>query len=426
MNGIRKKTLALLKWSERYTKTDMSYLARGGSWLLSGHIASTLAGLVLTIAFANLLPKEVYGNYKFIVAVTGVVGALTLTGLSSAITQATAKGYVGMLKQAFRVQNKWAFIPFVVLLAISSYYFFRGNTEFGISFSIAALTMPLLASFSLYDPYLYGKHRFRESSIYNAIRNIIPPVSIVTLLVLFDPRIPLLMTVYFLSLLLPAIAFFFRVYREITNERETKDDTPIRYGKHLSAMNILSTVGAQADKLLVFYILGPIQLAIYAFATGIPSQIQALNKLLNPLLLPKLSTRSIKELQASMHHKALLSFSFGSVLLIAYAVSAPFLFQFLFPQYMESVHYSQVYALSFLFIPLSLYGQALISQCATRELYTINTTIPVLRVILLALLLPAYGIWGAVWAHLGSRTINRFVHAVLFYRIKPTPNLEPL
>ena len=53
---IRNKAYNVLRWSEKYTKTDMLYLAKGGSWFTVGQVVSSSSVLLLAIAFANLLP----------------------------------------------------------------------------------------------------------------------------------------------------------------------------------------------------------------------------------------------------------------------------------------------------------------------------------------------------------------------------------
>ena len=58
-------TRVLLK-AERYTKTDMLYFAKNGSWLIFAQISIALLALTLSVIFANFIPKDVYGTYRFL------------------------------------------------------------------------------------------------------------------------------------------------------------------------------------------------------------------------------------------------------------------------------------------------------------------------------------------------------------------------
>jgi len=60
---IKSKIYQYLRWSERYTKTGMVYVAEGGFWLILGQIVSVFSTLLLPIIFANLLPKESFKQY---------------------------------------------------------------------------------------------------------------------------------------------------------------------------------------------------------------------------------------------------------------------------------------------------------------------------------------------------------------------------
>ena len=81
-----------LLWSEKYIKTDMVYLARSGFWLLFGQGTTLLSVLALSIVFANFLPKETYGTYKYILSLTGIFSIFTLPGMTTALIRATARG----------------------------------------------------------------------------------------------------------------------------------------------------------------------------------------------------------------------------------------------------------------------------------------------------------------------------------------------
>ena len=45
--NFKDKTYNLLRWSEKYTKTDMVYLAQGSFWLSLGYGANIVKGLAI-------------------------------------------------------------------------------------------------------------------------------------------------------------------------------------------------------------------------------------------------------------------------------------------------------------------------------------------------------------------------------------------
>ncbi|HEY4510903.1 MAG TPA: oligosaccharide flippase family protein, partial [Candidatus Paceibacterota bacterium] len=97
-----------LRGTEKYAKTDMLYLAKGGFWITLGQGISTIAGLALAVGFANLISKEVYGTYSFILSLAGVISVLTLTGTRTAMTQAVARGFEGTLRASFWMSIRWS------------------------------------------------------------------------------------------------------------------------------------------------------------------------------------------------------------------------------------------------------------------------------------------------------------------------------
>ncbi len=113
MNNLRVKTYKILRKSEKFFKIDMVYLAKGGFWITSGQSINTILSLVLIVAFANLLPKETYGTYKYILSLAGVLNIFTLTGMNSAVARAVAVGSEGALKASVKYQLKWNLLMLV-------------------------------------------------------------------------------------------------------------------------------------------------------------------------------------------------------------------------------------------------------------------------------------------------------------------------
>src|SRR3989338_5672754 len=96
------KIIQILRWSEKYTKTDMVYLASGHFWFAIGHGAAIGSGFLLTLGFANLLSPTEYGVYKYILAGAGLISTFTLGGIVQAIQRALARGYTNVIRPLVR------------------------------------------------------------------------------------------------------------------------------------------------------------------------------------------------------------------------------------------------------------------------------------------------------------------------------------
>jgi O-antigen/teichoic acid export membrane protein len=415
MEQIKEFIYRTLKRSERYTKTDMIYLARGGFWLNAGQVVSALAGLVLAVAFANLVPKEIFGTYKFVLAIAGIVGAFSLSGMGNAIVRSIVHGHEGSLVQGTKTHLKWGFVVVGLSLAGSLYYFLNENILLASSLVIVAIFTPLTLATALYDSFLAGRKDFKASALYSAARAVAHALFILGAILITD-NILIIVLVYFLS----QSAVLFLLYRHVLVRHKPNSKTDpgtISHAKHLSLMNVMGALSAHIDKVLVFHFVGAVSLAVYAFASTPVLQLQGLAKILRTLALPKLSKRGIAELKSAMPHKLVVTSMASIGLAAVYIILAPLIYSLLFPQYIESVLFSQVLAVTLIFSPAVLIGETLIAHRKTKELYVVRTVIPIVKIALLFLLLPPYGIWGAVLAILISKTLNAIMLLVMFRRI---------
>src|ERR1700683_4653793 len=88
----------VLRWSEKYTKTDMVYLARGGFLSLFGQGMGLVASLGLAIAVSHFVSKESYGIYKYAISVVTILSLFSLNNIGSAVFQSAAQGFDGALR----------------------------------------------------------------------------------------------------------------------------------------------------------------------------------------------------------------------------------------------------------------------------------------------------------------------------------------
>lgn len=423
MQRLRQKAFETLRKSERFFRTDMVYVARGGFWLGFGQVAAALISFGSSLVFANYISKDLYGNYRFILTAAGILAAFSLTGMGSVITQGVAKDAEGILKDAVKVTLRWGTIIALASIFISAYYFAHGNITLGIAALIIGVNLPISNAFTLYGNYLSGKKDFKRIALYSVISQAL--VTATMLITAITTRNVLLMVaVYFFTNTLVTY-FSYKHIMSIFHLNNIKDHTLIPYSKHLSAMNLFGTIANQLDKVLIFHYLGAVNLAIYSFSQAIPDQIKGSFKNLFGIALPKYASLSETDMRESIKKKFVQLTLITIALITAYILSAPYIFEYLFPKYIEAVSYSQIYILGLLTIPgISLCAIYFQLKKATRTMYKLNIIGNVSTLLITIPLIYKYGLLGAVIANGLSWTIMLTANFYYFVRDRKKREIE--
>jgi O-antigen/teichoic acid export membrane protein len=195
----------------------------------------------------------------------------------------------------------------------------------------------------------------------------------------------------------------------------SRDPEAIPYGKHLSFMYAFSLIVRQADSILVFNVLGAAALAVYTIATAIPERLSGFFRFLFIAALPQFSNRTKKSIRDSILPKALKVTIAGLVLTLIYVIAAPYLFAVFFPRYMESLAYSQLYALIMIAAAGNLSVSALLSQRLKGELYFFNIALPLLQIILLVALIFPFGMVGVLVARIIGTVCETLVSLMFLF-----------
>lgn len=411
-----------LRYLEKYTKTDMVYLAKGGFWLSIGQGMAMISSFALSVLLARALPQETFGTYKFILSITSIISGLSLSGLGTALLQSVARGKDGTLFLAIRTQLIWTSVLGVTFLLAAGYYGLNGNYTIATSLLIAGATTPFVNCFGMYGSFLNGKKDFKRSTLYWIISHIVN-VSVIALIAITTHSVVYLVSGYFVSQLIMTIIFYRKTISLYRPDKNNSDPEMITYGSHLSAINIFGTIANQLDKILVFHFVGAAPLAAYSFAFAIPEQIKASLKNLVTVGVPKLAELGEDHLRKSIIDKTLRLSVVCAAVVALYWIAAPYIFAILFPAYMNAVFYSQLYMIGLIFFPgislFALYFQ-LMQQTAVQYKLSIigNAVTIVLGVVLIA----RYGTLGAVLENTLSWGVILLVNLIFFiqrgYKIK--------
>lgn len=406
---IQAKLVRLLRWSEKYTKTDMVYLTHGGFWLTGAQVITTLVSFGASIAFGYFIPKDVYGTYRYILSAAALLGALTLTGLNTAIIQSVARGFEGSLRDGFRLSMRWSWIAVGAALIGSVYYAYHANYILAISYLLIAFTSPLLYSSGLFGSFINGKKDFARLSCYTVIDNVVPTLAVLGTL-FFTHHVVALVAAYFVSSTLMGWLLYRRTLA-LYQPSATHDPELARYSIKLSALNILAIATAQADKIIVFTALGSVELAIYTFATAFPDQIRSVLKNLNTLMIPRFSERDSALHSFALRRKVFQLSIILIVITFAYIAIAPLLYHVFFPKYDESILYSQLLGLSIFSAIAMIPSSLLIAKKREKEL---AFTSVIGSIIQLGVLFPAVYYWG-ITGVIVARVLTTYINTVLTF-----------
>lgn len=400
---LKEKTHSILRWSEKYIKTDMVYLAKGGFWLTSNQLVASASAFLLSIVFANLLPKEIFGLYKFILSITSILVISTLYGIDSSIMQATARGIEGDFKSGLKTKIRWGFIGAIASLAITGYYLIHHNYIFSLYFLIVAIFLPFYDTFGIYNSLLMGRKNFSKATQFGIVELTIELI-ILILAVLFYKNVAFLIFCYFFSRTIIKIYFYIRTLKKYP-PNSNGDSNTITYGKHLSAMSVISGIAKYLDEILVFHFIGPAALATYALATAPAGQINGTLGQIKNLILPKYAQADHEKAKSGIIKKMI---QFGGIILIItliYILLAPILFKLIFPKYMESVFYSQVYAFTNISLIALIPSTFLQAKKEIKKLYTLNFVNPILNIVIMIVAVQ-FGLIGLIIGRVFSSIVN--------------------
>jgi O-antigen/teichoic acid export membrane protein len=407
---LKSAAYRFLRWSEKYIKADMVYIASGNFWLSSGRIISILSGMVLTVAFANLLSPETFGTYKYILSVASFVGAFSLGGLGAAVTRAVAQGKAHVVPRVARIAFLWSLPASFIAFCGSLYYFINGNVILGAGFLLIALTNPFFNVFVFSKSIPLGKKDFKGMTLVSIPMTVIP-VAILAVTLFLTKEVTIILLVYFLSNFVSGLfsyEWFLRKYH-ISKGNDEGVAEVVTYGKHLSVMGVALQATGNIDQLLLWHFAGPVPVAIYSFALAPIREIRNFSENIFPLIFPKYVNKTIAEMKETVPLRIVQLFIVSLVIGIIYILVAPWLYTIILPRYVSAIFASQLLAAALIFQPKGIVDTMLHAQGNAPARYVYTLTSSGIKLVLSFILIPLYGLMGAVIGVVLTDAFSAFV-----------------
>lgn len=401
MQRLKQSFYNFLIWSQKFTKTDNIYLVKGGFWFLLLKVVGLGLSFMLAIVYANFLDTATFGNFKYLLSLASLLMIFSIPGIGTALIQAIARGFEGGFHRVVTLKMKYGILGTMASFSFALYFFIKGNEVLPIPLVIIGILFPFFHAFSIYAALLSGRKLFDVRAKYIALQHIISTLAL-GLIVIIVARfyissgldLILLTTAYFLVPTIIAFIFY-NLIKKRFKPNEKEDPKTITYGKHLTVMGIIRAISQRLDQILVFHYLGAAQLAVYSFAIYPVEEINGFLDIIPSLAFPKFSARTREEIKKNIFQKIIRLFVLSFVAMAVYIFVAPYIFKTVFPQYVESIAYTQIFAL-FLIVTNSLPIIALESQLAVKERYTITIFSKVATIGFMLIFVIFYGIWGII------------------------------
>lgn len=405
----------LLRWTERFSKTDIAYLASSGFWLNAQFAISSILALVASIAFANILTKDQFGTYQYILSVASLLGALTLSGYNTAITRSVARGFTGSLRASMRPQLLWDLIPAALAFLIAGWYVLHGADVLAICFVCVGITLPIINAANSYTAYLAGLQDFKRVAVYG----IVTSVAYYGLLLIGIWKAPQVLVLILINFGVNALAtwfFYARTVRAVPPEAPT-DPEAYKHAQQATLLNVLGAVASQIDSVLVFKLLGPVQLARYSLAKVIPERAGGVFKILTfSVVTPRFSKQEYGSIRQTLLFRSVLVLVAVLAAAAAYAALAPLLLHLLYPTYPDIITYSQFYALTFVIYVGGLANSALQAHRRFSGLYSLAVALPAIQICAQVVGVIFMGLWGLIIARVLMAIISAVATLALALR----------
>lgn len=398
----------VIKKADNFFKLDTRKIIKNVSYLLGSQLFGNVLSFTVALAAAHFLSKETYGTYRYILSTIGFITAFSLTGLSTAIVRSVARGYDYLFTTSFIKSLTWSIPSIIISIGVGFWYILNQNMVLGFGVLIGGIIFPFVQALLWYRSYLNGKNYFQDLMKANIAYSFITS-GIILITIFLKPSTLLLVIAYYISNVISTAIIAFIIRRKHPpNLLQDPDHGHLE--KHMSLMNILDIGATHLDKIIIFQVAGPVEVARYSFAVLIPEQLRNILKYASTLAMPKFATLS-KDISKKKGIELVWKLLLITVpLVIVYIISTPLIYKIFFPTYVEVILFSQLFSIILIFDG-GISGTLLRAHNQIKSLYWVNISSNIIKITLLIL----FGIFWGIWGIIASRIISRLISFVLSY-----------
>lgn len=403
--ALRQQIQALETRLTKLLHLDVRFYGKSFFLMSLGQASGIVRGVATTFLMARWLPRNTMGEFRYVLAVFGIAGMFSLSGLFSSVIRGVAKGDTVIARVALK--RIIAFSPLGSLLLIGAgieRYYVAHETTVAIALGIAALIFPLYSVSGLYGPILTGKEEIKRLVTRAILNNLTFALCFFLVIWRTKELLPVVLAYFVFDVIFRGILTIIEFKRMPSKGDATEH---LALGTHLTAIGVFQTLASQLDSILLQRFAGYGMLANYSIASLIPEQMKDFVNAMSGIVLRRFSQRenTSKTLRETRRH-FMTVVGFSVIFILGYAVVVPFVLPWLFPQYRNEVLPSVVYAIGLVGLGSIVGLNYFQAHNQIRRLWVFYIVNTILQIGSNLALIPFFGAWGAVFSKTGTRLLS--------------------
>ena len=393
----------------RYVK----HLSNGG-WVVAINLARQLLTLAFLMVLVRAFEQDAVGQFQFVLAIVGLAGIFTLPGLGTAMVQSVGRGHKGTFRQLIRWRLSCSLIGAAALVVYALTLDPGGPLRAGVM--AAGLLFPLAHGLAGWTDFQAGEGKFRLNALWQGAAYVMSYGGMMLALALGDPSIVWLVVITNTALALANIAAVRTVLRRVPRDASPESGA-LRYGLKISVWGVANTLGNHIDKVLIFTLLSPAALAVFVVAERIPEILKKYIQSLRVVLIPGFSRKTSYTKALNRKLTIVSAVISAGVLLVVFAI-VPWLLPLAFTEaYTDAVFYCQLLCGTLI---LGQFAQTrvtfILSQLDASAMRNVILVSNSVRIVASLLLVPLFGIMGAVMSTAFYRVSTAWVVSLMIRR----------
>jgi O-antigen/teichoic acid export membrane protein len=396
-------------YASRYRK-----LAKNAGAVFSLRLVQRLCGIATTYFVVRALDQTLFGQYQFILTCLSLFAIFTLPGLNNSIAQSVARGFSGVYRQAVPRSLLCGLTGVVLLAGLGVYYRVYQPGPLVIGFFVAAGMFLFAFGLVQWKAVKGGNEDFVGILRLEGLAAVVQATLIILVVSIRPGNLLVPLVIYLGVQALLNILLTRATWRKISRDAPAEPGS-LSYGTRITLYSAFNTVANHVDKLLVFFVLSPSSLAIFVAAERIPELTKGAVQDFAAVMGPRFARSS--RYTRGLDNKLRLIGGMTSTLIVIMAFTVmPWLVTLIFGDtYRESIPYAQALMCSVAIGNVSTLRYRYVSSKLDKSsARLINIIMSVTRIAASAILVPLFGLTGAIISAFIYRiTMSVIVHIVI-------------